>query len=140
MNVFWQHHLKYQGNVNAIRNLDNCTYHDMKQLCLTTRLGIKLLPPKFSSQHRPADIGIITSLKVGYKALYLWNLFGIIDTPGGFERSEVARKNQRRVCIGIEYVGNTHLLDCMMILHQVWNGYDGKYVSDESACYFWRNA
>ena len=28
MYVFWPHHLKYQGNVNDIPTLDNCTAHD----------------------------------------------------------------------------------------------------------------
>ena len=65
MNDFWPHHLKYQGNVNAIITLDNFTAHDIKQFFLPTRLGIKFLPPKVPSCHKPADMGIIASLKVG---------------------------------------------------------------------------
>ena len=65
MNVFWPHHLKYQGYVNAIITLDNSTSHDMKQFCLNIRLGNKFLTPKVNSRHQPADIGIIASLKVG---------------------------------------------------------------------------
>ena len=30
MNVYWPHHLKYQGNINAVLTLDNCTAHDTK--------------------------------------------------------------------------------------------------------------
>ena len=30
MNLFWPHHLKYQGNVNAILTLENGTFHDMR--------------------------------------------------------------------------------------------------------------
>ena len=100
MNVFFPHHLKYQGNANAVLTLENCTAHDMKQFCLPTRLGIKLLPPKYTSHHQPDDMGIIASLKVGYKAFYLWNILEIFDTPGGFERGEVARKRQIRGCMG----------------------------------------
>ena len=44
MNVFWPHHLKYQGNTNAIITLENCTANDMKEFFLTTRIGIKLIP------------------------------------------------------------------------------------------------
>ena len=46
-------------------------------------------------------MGIIESLKVEYKALYLWKLLEFFDTPGGFERAAVTRKRQRRVYRGI---------------------------------------
>ena len=101
MNVFWPHHLKYQVNVNDILTLDNCTAHEMKQFCLPTRLGIKFLPPKVTSHHQPADMGIISSLKVGYKNLFLWKLLEIFETPGGFERAAVARKGQIRGFRGV---------------------------------------
>ena len=51
MNVFWPHHLNYQGNFNAILTLENFTAHDMEQFLLPTRIGIKLLPPKVASRH-----------------------------------------------------------------------------------------
>ena len=65
MNVFWPHHLRYQGNVNAILTLDNCISHDIKQFFLLTHIAIKFLPPKVTSRHQPDDTGIISSLKVG---------------------------------------------------------------------------
>ena len=71
MSFFWGHHLKYQANVNAIPTLDNCTADDMKQFFFPTPLGMKFLPPIVTSHHQPSDMGIIASLKVGCKALYL---------------------------------------------------------------------
>ena len=132
INVFWPHHLKYQGNVNAILTLDNCTGHNTKQFWLTNRLGIKFLTPKVTSLHQSADMVIIAYLKVGYKALYLRKLLGIFDTPGGYKRATVARKWQRRGCRVAEYCGKPRLLDFMMMLQQVLNGDDGKYVLDDS--------
>ena len=35
--------LKYQGNVNAILTLENCTAHDMKKVFLLIHIGIKFL-------------------------------------------------------------------------------------------------
>ena len=78
MNVFWPHNLKYQVNVNAILILENCTAHGTKQCFLSTCIGIKLLPPKITSRHQPADMRIIESSKVGYKSLYLWNIFVVV--------------------------------------------------------------
>ena len=52
----------------------------------------------------------------------------------------LARKRQGRGFSGIEYGGKPHLLDFMMILQSVFNGDDGKYVSNDSACSFWRKA
>ena len=90
MNVFWKYNLKYQGNANAILTLENCTAHEIKQFFLPNHIGIKFLPLKVTIFHQPADMGIIASLKVGYKALYLWKQLEIFDTPGGFETSSVA--------------------------------------------------
>ena len=93
--------LKYQGNINSILTLDNCTAHDIKHFCLPTRIGIKFLPQKVTCPHQQADMGIIASFKVGYKVLCLWKLLEIFDTPGGFEKAAVARKRQLRGCRGI---------------------------------------
>ena len=109
----------------------HCPRHET--VFLPTCIGLKLLPPKFTSLHQTADMGIIVSLKVGYKALYLWKILENFDTPVGFESVAVARRQQRRGCRGIEHGDKPHLLYCMMMLLQVWNGDDGNYVSDESA-------
>ena len=96
MNTFWPHQLKYQGNVNSILTLDNCTAHDMKPFLLPNCLGIKSLPPNVTSRHQPGDMGMIESLKVGYKSWYLRKLLECFDTPGGFDRAAIARKQKRR--------------------------------------------
>ena len=61
------------------------------------------------------------------------------DTPGDFVRETVTRKRQSRGDRGIEYDVNPKLLYCIMMPQKVWILDDGKYVSDESACRFWRN-
>ena len=98
MNFFWPHHLKYLGTVDDILTVENFTFHDMKQFCSPTCIGIKLMSPKVTCRHQPADMGIISSLKVGYKSLCIRKLLEIFDTPGVFERAAVVRKVQRRGC------------------------------------------
>ena len=110
----------------------------MTHFYLYTHLGIKFLLQKVTSWYQPADMRIIASLKVGYKALYIQKLLGFFDTPGGFERAAVARKRKRRGWRGIEYGDKPHLLGCIIMLQQVYNGGDGKYVSDEISFHFWR--
>ena len=65
MNLFCPHHLKYQRNANAILTLKNFTSRDIKQFCLPTHIGIKLLQQKFTSRHQLFDMGIIVFLEVG---------------------------------------------------------------------------
>ena len=39
------------------------------------------MPPQVTSRHQPANMGIISYLKVGYKALYHRKLLENFDTP-----------------------------------------------------------
>ena len=80
-NMFRPHHLRENGDVNAILILENCTAHDIDQSRLPVHLLIKLFPPNITNRHQPADIGMIAALKAGYKYLYLRELLAIFDAP-----------------------------------------------------------
>ena len=66
--VFWPHHLKEKGDVPCILLLDNFSAHQMKESEKPSKnLHLLMLPPNITSNHQPADMGIIASLKVGFK-------------------------------------------------------------------------
>ena len=48
------------------------------------RLTVVYLPPNMTSNHQPADMGMIASLKVGYKTTLLRNLLSVFDMEGGY--------------------------------------------------------
>ena len=139
-NVFWLSHLQENGHVNAILILDNCSAHKIDVSKISSRITIKFLPPNVTSRHQPADMGMIAALKTGYKALYLRQLLQIFDVPGGYEQAAVTRRRQKPGQKGIQYGGKPHILDCMTMMKQIWNGEDGKYVSTESIRRCWRKA
>jgi len=140
-NVFWPEHLKENGHVNAILILDNCSAHKIDISKISSKITIKFLPPNVTSRHQPADMGMIASLKTGYKSLYLRQLLEIFDNPGGYEQAAVNRGRQRRGQKGIQYGGKPHILDCMTMIKHIWNGdVGGKYVSTESIRRCWRKA
>ena len=139
-NVFWPWHLEMHGDVTCILLLDNCSAHDIDMTQLPKKLIIKFLPPNVTNTHQPADMGMIASLKLGYKSLYLRILLDIFDSDGGYEQAAIRRNKQKRGCKGIHYGGKPHVLDCMEMLAKIWEGKDGKYVSDESICRCWRKA
>ena len=139
-NVFWPEHLKRNGDVNAILILDNCSAHKFDMSMIPVKLTILFLPPNVTNRHQPADMGMIAGLKAGYKSLYLHTLLGIFDTPGGYEKAAERRMKQRRGQRGIQHGGKPHILDCMEMLKQIWDGDDGKYVSIDSIKRCWRKA
>jgi hypothetical protein len=137
--VLWPFHLRTQGDVNALLLLDNCTAHDVDMSKLPRKLTIIFLPPNMTSVHQPADMGMIASLKVGYKMQLLGKLLAIFDVEGGYEAAYQARMRQRNGCRGIHYGGKPHLLDAMAILYNLWEG-DGKYATIAGVKRCWRKA
>jgi len=93
--------------VNAILILDtNCPALSVGKSKIPSHLTIKFLPPNVTSQHQPADMGMIAAaLKVGYKSLYLRNLLDIFDAPGGYEHAAKERAKQRPGMKGITFGG-----------------------------------
>jgi hypothetical protein len=98
------------------------------------------LPPKVTNTHQPADMGMIGSLKLGYRMLYLHTLLELFDKDGGFEEAAELRKKQKRGCKGIDYGGKPHILDAMEMITTIWMSVDEKYVSDTSVQRCWRKA
>jgi hypothetical protein len=106
---------------------------------LPKMLRIIFFPPNLTSRHQPADMGMIASLKVGYKFYLLSTLLAIFDEVGGYERAEAARNRRRKACAGIKYGGNATVLDAINFLCKVLE--DGlTYVTSECIQRCWRKA
>jgi hypothetical protein len=84
-------------------------------------------------------MGIIASLKVGYKLSMLETLLAIFDVEGGYEKAAEARRRQKRGYNGLQYRGKAHVLDAMNLLDNIWIQ-DGKYASEDSIPCCWRKA
>jgi hypothetical protein len=77
-------------------------------------------------------MGIIGSLKVGYKLSMLETLLAIFDVEGGYKKAAEARR--------LQYGGKAHVLVAMNLLDNIWSQ-NGKYASEDSirrCC--WRKA
>jgi hypothetical protein len=139
-NVFWPFHLEQNGDVPAILLLDNFSGQtNLEKSSLPRNLEIIYFPENVTNTHQPADMGIIASLKVGYKIAMLEMFLAIFDVEGGYEDAAAARRHQKRGCKGIQYGGKAHVLDAMNILNNIW-GKDGKYASEDSVRRCWRKA
>jgi hypothetical protein len=89
--VFWPCHLKKHGNVKAVLLFDNWSAHFVDRQLVRApedKLKIGYFPPNMTSNHQPADMGMIATIKVGYyKASLLRTLLQIFDEEGGFEKA-----------------------------------------------------
>ena len=106
--------------MNAVIILDNCSAHKIDMSKIPARLLIKFLPPNVTSQHQTADMGMIAAPKAGYKALYLHNLLEIFDAPDRYKQAAALREKRRKGQRSIQHGVKPHILDCMVILKQVW--------------------
>ena len=101
LNVFWPYHLKYHGDVNALLLLENCSAHKdldqpsvCKQFLIPDKCHIMFLPPNTTSRMQPADMGIIATMKVGYKLKLLQELLVVYDQEDStFDQIVEQRKN-----------------------------------------------
>ena len=93
--MLWPHHISVNGYVNAVLLLDNCSAQtDLDPAHLPSKLTVVYLPPNMTSNHQPADMGMIASLKVGYKTTLLRNLLNVFDMEGGYQNV-----SERRLCM-----------------------------------------
>ena len=83
-------------------------------------------------------MGMIVSLKVGYKTKILLTLLNIFDEGGG-RAVECAEDSQRQGYRGLEYGGKETLLNAMEILKEIWDA-DAKYVRSVVILRCWRKA
>ena len=66
-------------------------------------------------------MGMIASLKVGYKSIILTFLLSIFDKEGGFDAARQAQARHKPGCQGLSYGVKPHILDVMEILANIWN-------------------
>ena len=137
--VFWPWHVFHHGEVLCILLLDNCPAHKISKDDYHALLIIFFLPPRVTSRHQPADMGMIASLKVGYKVRMLKILLSIFDVEGGYASAAVARRGVKDGCKGLDLGGKATVLDAMNILISIWNG-DNKYATAQSIGRCWRKA
>ena len=104
--MFWLDHLRHNRHVNAILILDNCAAHQIHMSLLPPKLTIKFLPPNVTSRYQPADMGMISSLKIGYKMLLLKRLLEMFDADGGYELVAEQRTKQKGGKKGWHVVGS----------------------------------
>ena len=105
--VFWQHHLSKHGNVYALLILDNCTAHNSldadefkRKHNIPEKLIVGFLPKNVTSRSQPADMGMVATLKVGYRYLMLNKLLSVYDA-NTFEALDKARSRQNGGCKGL---------------------------------------
>jgi hypothetical protein len=88
------------------------SYHTLCQLfcanqsdasLLPQNLEIEYLPENVTNTDQPAVMGIIASLKVGYKLSMLETLLAIFDVEGGYEKAAEACRCQKHGCKGFQY-------------------------------------
>ena len=139
MNVFWPHHTSKFGHSHCILVLDNCPAHNVNTSALPKELHICFLPPNMTSNHQPADMGMIANLKVGYKSKMLRMLLDVFDVEGGYEAAAKARKQIKKGCRGLEYGGKATILDAMLIIKEIWS-MNQKYATEEGIRRCWRKA
>lgn len=137
--VFILHHTHHHGRSKAILLLDNCTAHKINMEFLPDWLKIVFLPPNVTNTHQPADMGIIASLKVGYKTSMLMQLLEIFDREGGYEEAARLRQSTRKGCRGLRLGGKATVLDAMHILDEIWKK-DARYAKVEGIRRCWRKA
>ncbi len=128
-------------SVHCILILDNCRAHtDLNKAVLPRKLIIHFFPPNCTSFLQPADMGMIASLKVGYRVSMLRKLLAICDDQELYKEALTAGTQSRNGCKGLSYCGKAHLLDAMVILDSCWSSDNSKYCSNDSIKRCWRRA
>lgn len=95
--------------------------------------------PKVTNKHQPSDMGMIASLKIGYRIDMLDKLLENFDADGGYEDAARRRAGVTPECAGLVYGGQERLLDAMEILLAIWEG-NNKYERNDSILRCWRKA
>ena len=92
-----------------------------------------------TSNHQPADMGIIASLKVGFKQQLLLKYLAIFEMDGGYEAAAKQRKKMKQGCKGVDYGGKPHVLDTMKIPDSIWSK-NNRYAREDGIQRCWRKA
>ena len=70
---------------------DNCSVHKLSDeefdVLEIRNAFVRFLPPNITNKRQPDNMGMIASLKVGYKTLMINQLLDLFDEEGGFKLS-----------------------------------------------------
>ena len=113
--------------------------HQLVKFVGPSWLKIIFLPPNLTAHCQPADQGMISSLKAGYKCTMLEKLLSIFDAEGGYEKAAKERLKLTKGQRGIEFGGKAHVLDAMIICNEIW-GRDGRWATEDGIRRCWRKA
>ena len=137
-------HVKSEfGDVHFIIILDNCSAHKgIPANQLPAKCHLIFLPPNLTSRHQPADMGMISTLKVGYKTHMLRALLCILDDAAAYATAISEGERQVSGLKGLQHASDPHIWDAMEILRSVWdeNNDDAKYATRTSIMRCWRKA
>ena len=96
------------------------------------------LPPNLTSRIQPADTGMITVLKVGYKVFIVNELLDVYEDQM-FADIDLVRKKQKRGCKCLSFGGKARVLDAAEILNEIWSR-DDKYTRTTSVVNSWKKS
>jgi hypothetical protein len=116
------------GHVPCILILNNFSGHKalFEGGWLPEEINIIFFPANVTSNHQPADMGIISGLRVGYKAVLLWAYLDIFDIGGGFEDAKRRRALRQPGFKGLDVGGKATVLDAIQIMDSIWSS-DSKF-------------
>ena len=93
--LFWMTHVRNNYEIHCVLILDNLSgqthFSAYEKSILPEQLNLLYLPPNVTSHHHTCDMGIIASVKVGYKSELLRKLLTFFDIPGGYEKAATER-------------------------------------------------
>ena len=120
------------GRVPCILIIDNFSGHKalFERGWLPEEIKIIFLPANVTSNHQPADMGIIAGLKVGYKAALLRAYLDLFDVEGGFKDAKRRTDLRPRGCKGLDVGCKATILDAIKILDSIWSS-DSKYARED---------
>ena len=139
--LFATHVRKVHGSdVHVILLLDNCPAHKVNLQGVNGKyIHIVFFPPNLTCWHQPADMGIIQSLKTGYKGNLLETLLQICDDPVLYQQAITLGAAAKRGQKGLMHASKPHLIDAMLILLKVWNRAD-RYCTEDGIKRCWLRA
>ena len=126
LECFWPFHTKTHGNRHCILLLDNFSAHTKitDDPRIPNKLHIVFFPPNCTSFMQPADMGMIATLKIGYRMKMLDILLNVCDTIETYNKAVAVGMTLRRGCKGLYHGSKATVLDALQILKPLWDGND----------------
>ena len=123
LECFWPYHIKIHGNRHCILLLDNFSAHEkiVHDERIPNKLHMIFFAPNCTSFLQPADMGIISSLKIGYRVKLMNILLKVCDTMEMYNEAVTAGKALVRGCKGLYNGSKANVLDALQILKTLWD-------------------